>query len=228
MSLDQPATSAALWQIFAATGARPEFVLPVLSYESGLNPAALNSLGYAGLNQINRAFLTARNIDVNDYVTWPASRQLTTVVGPYLEQEAKYAGKSLSSGVLVYEANFWPASLKTDPSMSTVVVASPAAGYTANEVFDTQKKGYITKGDLAHAVASQVPHPAVQAAIAAAYANAPAGVGPMQDPVYGGGGLTLTRSQWLAVAVMAGVGAAFVYTQLYGVPRPIRRLLLAT
>lgn len=184
MALDQPASSAAFWAIYASTGIRPEFLIPVLSFESGLNPASANSLGYGGLNGIASAFLTARGITLADYLTWPASRQLTQVVALFFAGVVSLYGP-LTSGIRVYQGNFYPASLKYAPGLDDTIVASPAAAYTANAIFDTGRTGRITPRDLGNALASQLAHADVQQAFADAYANAPAGVGAMQDPVFG-------------------------------------------
>src|SRR5882672_2473418 len=217
MSLDQPGSTTALWNIYDATGVRPEWLLPVLSYESSLNPAVQNAAGapYYGIGQNIESY--ART-DPGTYMTWPASLQLQNVVLDYFKAVVAKYGK-LKSGIQVYQAEFYPASLLTARGLDDVIVSAPSAAYEANRGFDKTGKGSITPRDLGDAVASQAVHPAVQAAIAEAYAKRPWLF--QTDPVYGG----MTRKQaWTAVAVVAGVGAAYVWVQLEGTPRWVRRL----
>jgi hypothetical protein len=217
-TLDQPASSQALWAIYASTGVRPEFLIPVLAFESGLNPASANSCGYSGLNGIASAFLIARGIAETDYLTWAASRQLTQVVAPFLAGVISVYGP-LTSGVRVYQGNFYPASLKYAPGLDDTIVASPAAAYAANAIFDTGKTGRITPRDLGNAIASQLAHGAVQEALADAYANAPAGVGPMQDPVFGEDTTPTTAAAASSGTSVAGfvTGAAIASVIAYGI-----------
>jgi hypothetical protein len=211
--LDQPASSQALWSIYDATGIRPEFLLPVLSYESGLDPSVPNRAGapYYGIGQNSGSFITElTGLSPADYLTKPASYQLQNVVLPYFNGIVRQYG-SLTSGVRVYQAEYMPASLQYAPGLDDVITKSPAIEYTDNIVFDKQRKGYITPRDLAAAVASQVPHPAVQQAIAAAYAFAPT-LGPPQDPVWGANGWTLTPKVTAAIAIgIIGTAAAIAY-----------------
>ena len=81
------AFAAALWNPFyAKTGIRPEWIVPVLASESGLNPAVQNLQGYPyyGINQISATYLQARGIDPQSYLGWSASQQLVQVVTPYM------------------------------------------------------------------------------------------------------------------------------------------------
>ena len=221
----------ALWAIFAKTGIRPEWLLPVLQSESGLNPGAPNSAGYPyyGINQISGSYLQKRGISPADYLTWPASQQLLQVVLPYMASQVAAFGP-LRSGTRVYQSNFLPASLKTATELSSVLATRPAGGcpagitsnvYCANAVFDWQKKGTITVGDLAHFVSKSVP--AVKGAIAQAYAVAPAGVGGVTDPVYGTD-LSSSSPVWqkaliaAASLTVAGAVAVVVYDVVHHRP----------
>jgi hypothetical protein len=191
MTLDA-AFPVALWAFSDTTGIRPEWIVPVLYSESGLNPAQPNAQGYPyyGLNQISAKFLSARGIAPADYLTWPASAQLTRVVAPYMNAQQSAFG-ALRSGTRVYQSNFLPATLKTATSLDSVIATQthPCTGgrtndvYCANSVFDYQKKGTITVGDLAHFVSKAAGNTYVQRVIASAYAARP---GEKEtDPVYG-------------------------------------------
>jgi hypothetical protein len=216
MSLDQPAASQSLWNIWAATGIRPEFLIPTLSFESGLNPASSNSLGYSGLNGIGQAFLSAHGIAEATYLTWTASQQLQQVVLPYMQNEVSIYGP-LTSGIRVYQANFYPASLQYAKGLDDTIVAAPSAAYEANLVLDPYRTGRITPRNLAHALSTQLPYTSVRAAFKAAYAINP-GAGPMQDPIYGGW-IDWTKVGWAAVGVGAGLWATWLAMEIYGVPR---------
>lgn len=221
--LDQPASSSAFWAIYNATGIRPEFLIPVLSFESGLEPSIPNQAGapYYGIGQNAGSFITqVTGLSPTDYLTKPASYQLQNVVLPYFHAIVSKYG-SLPSGVKVYQAEFMPASLQYAPGLDDVITKAPAIEYTDNVGFDRQRKGYITPRDLAAAVASQVSKPAVQQAIAAAYALAPS-MGPPQDPVWGNTGPTFTPKVVAAIALgIVGTAAAAAYLiapEIFGLP----------
>jgi hypothetical protein len=221
--LDQPASSQALWNIYNATGIRPEFLIPVLSYESGLNPSVQNSQGapYYGIGQNSAELIQQTGLTPAEYLTKPASFQLQNVVLPYFHSVVSKYG-SLNSGVKVYQAEYMPASLQYAPGLDDVITKSPAIEYTSNVIFDKQRKGYITPRDLAVAVASQVPHPAVQKAISDAYAYAPS-MGPPQDPVWGNTrGIHFTPKVTAAIALgIVGTAAAAAYLlapDIFGLP----------
>lgn len=145
------ALDAAFFPALAAySDAPPSWVLLVLDSESGLNPAALNSLGYAGLNQISSTFLRSKGIDPNDYVTWPASRQLTQVVLPFISAQVAFLKpQTVSTPGVLYGLNFLPGRVKSNgTSENSVLTQSPEAYYTANKGLDFNKDGSITIGDL--------------------------------------------------------------------------------
>ena len=182
----------ALWQLSDATGVRPEWVLPVLYNESGFNPAASNAAGYPyyGLNQISGNWLAQHGVATGDYLRWPASEQLRTVVAPYLAQQIARYG-ALRSGTKVALANFYPAALATASSLASTVVCKPGRpchtkdsdAYCANQALDLDHSGCITVGDMARWVRRAAMTPAVRSAIAAAYALRPREV--QSDPALG-------------------------------------------
>jgi hypothetical protein len=175
-----------LWQISDATGVRPEWLLPVLYNESGFEPSRPNDQGYPyyGLNQIAGTWLADHGIGVSDYLTWPASEQLSTVVLPYVaNQVAKYG--ALRSGVKVALANAYPAALAHASNLSSTVYCKPAGGcpvgrssdaYCANAGLDFDKSGCVTIKDLATWVRRAATATPVRSAIASAYALRPSEV----------------------------------------------------
>jgi hypothetical protein len=181
------ASGAASWTIFDATGVRPEYLWCVLWSESNLDPSRPNAAGqpYYGINQVSGAYLAKLGIDVADYLTWSASRQLTTVVLPYLRGVVGWTGETPGSATRLYQANFYPASLKTARDLGSVIVWRGSAAYAANAGLDpAPKKGAITVADLARAMTRASNAPSVLAATAASYLARPS-ESPPEEPVYG-------------------------------------------
>lgn len=204
MALDS-ASYTELWNILQKTGdIRPEYLLPVLWGESTFSPSAENADHY-GLNQADGGVpagqpggpsgLRGRGIDPTDYKTWPASRQLHSVVSPFLSGLIRSFGP-IRSGTRLYQANFVPASLPIATSFDDVVVGKggrryngqEGSFYDANLVLDIgtssdplgrdglHHKGKITVGDLAARVAAMAEVPQVAHAIELAYKVKPPGV----------------------------------------------------
>lgn len=168
MSLDD-ASYTALWGITAATGIRPEYLLPVLYHESRFNPAATNG-SYHGIGQNSAADIqTYAGVDPTTYLGYPASKQLETVVKGYFNAITKSYGVP-KSGVRVYQAEYLPGTLNTAKRLSDVIAASPSAFYTDNPSLDPNKDGVITLGDLASVVGVEAQTSAVQTAISSTYA----------------------------------------------------------
>ena len=182
MALDA-ASYPVLWQIFDQTGVRPEYLLPTLWVESGLNPAIQNLQGapYYGINQASGSWLQAHGIDPQQYLTWPASQQLSQVVLQY----ALGWPKPMLSGTRVEQANYLPATINGAPGWPAarypddVVVRSNQSEYNAG--LDRGNKGYITVADISAFVSKAVPH--IQNDLLQTYALRPSEV--MQDPVLG-------------------------------------------
>lgn len=221
MSLDQPAAGRALWSIYDSTGIRPEWLIPGLAIESGLNPSLPNAQGYPyyGINQISGNWLSARGISPSDYLTWTASQQLFTIVKPYMEGEVESFGP-LTSGIRVYQANFYPASLKYAPGLDDVIVAAPHAAYEANRYLDTTGKGSITPRDLGVRLEQQVAKSFVQRAIADTYTLRPTET--PTDPVFGASLLSGSslKTVGIAAAILGVAGAAAWWISNRGLRMP--------
>lgn len=227
-----------LWQIYDATGVRPEWLLPVLYNESGLDPSVANGHGYPyyGLNQISGSWLTQHAIAPADYLAWPASEQLQNVVKAYMAQQIAHYGP-LRSGTKVALANFYPAALKTASSLAANVVCRPARpcttpdsdAYCANQALDADRSGCITVSDLAAWVRRAAMTSTVRSAIAAAYALRPGEV--QSDPTLGYDFRPSPAPPWLTPTTGArfveGILVASAAASLVlSVPR-LRRLVLA-
>ena len=193
VNLDWPAFGLALWQVSDTLGIRPEWQLPVLYLESGFDPSIVNSIGCSGLNQFcpNAAGqYVYLPVPVDQYRAWPASQQLAGPVLAYWRDAQRYG--PIRSAARLMLAQLGPALLGSATTLGSVVYAAPSAAYTGNSGLDAAGKGYFTVQDLADAMARASQAPAVQQALAAAYAMRP-GERPT-DPVYGDdwstGGLT--------------------------------------
>lgn len=169
--LDAPSYSV-LWQISQETGVLPEHILPTLYFESGFDPSIQNRSGaeFFGLNQASTSLIAnLAGVDPQTYLTWPASRQLATVVRGYVKSLVARYGH-IGSATRFEQANFYPASLDTARALSDVIVSAPSAAYNANAGLDKDKKGNITVADLAAVMMKAASSSAVQHAIAATYA----------------------------------------------------------
>jgi hypothetical protein len=180
--LDWPAFGTALWTVSDALGIRPEWQLPVLSIESGLDPATVNAGGCVGLNQFcPGTFEQYVAAPAAEYRAWPASAQLAGPILAYWRNAARYG--PIRSGARLMLAQLAPAELAQPPSLAAVVYAAPSDAYEKNKWLDAAGKHYFTVGDLAAAVAAASASPAVQQALAAAYSMRPS-ERPL-DPVLG-------------------------------------------
>jgi hypothetical protein len=160
-------------------GMKPEDLISVMISESGMNAAAHNPNGNAsGLIQFMPATLKGmgytgtpeefRKLNGEQQIPW---------IQKYIKSHMDFqGGKSFASGAQYYVAEFWPAALRlpgviqNDPKTIIVDSNPPAvngyskkyldiglkvsangerAAYKANPLFDKDKKGYITLGDMA-------------------------------------------------------------------------------
>jgi hypothetical protein len=171
MGLDA-ASLGELWRIYEETGVLPEYLLPVLYFESGFDPSIPNRAGepFYGLNQASADLISAyAGTDPQTYLTWPASAQLRTVVRGYIKSLVSHYGR-IRSGTRLYQANFYPASLESARALDDVIVSAPSRAYDANALLDKDKKGTITVADLARVMTTAASSHAVQSAISATYA----------------------------------------------------------
>jgi len=190
MSLNWPAFGDALWRVSDELGIRPEWVLPVLYFESAktFDPAIMNSGKCVGLNQLcPSTYSSYVNVPVSEYRTWSASQQLWGPIFNYWRDQERAYGPIRSSTRLML-AQFGHNLLRTASRLDSVVFAAPSAEYAANCPrvpcsLDPTQKGYITVQDVANVMAYAARAPAVRDAISRAYAMRP--WSHPTDPVYG-------------------------------------------
>ena len=105
---------AALWDLYRATGVRPEWALPVLYEESGLDPSRPNAAGapYYGINQASAGALAARGIAPGEYLSWSAGDQIRRVVASMWASSMAAVGP-VRSATRVMQLNFLPATIPT-------------------------------------------------------------------------------------------------------------------
>jgi hypothetical protein len=170
----------ALWALALETGTRPETLLSVWNYESGLDPAAANPSGCVGLNQScpkpnGPGF---PNDDAAAYRAAPASEQLAWIRPQVLAQIQLNGGKPFASAARAYQANFLPESLAHAQAPYAVICAAvgpyPSA-YKQNAQLDVSRDGAITLADLGHVMASHAKDPALVDAIARTWSVRPDG-----------------------------------------------------
>jgi hypothetical protein len=163
-----------LTKISESVGLKPEDLLAVMSFESGLSPAAHNRNGDAsGLIQFMPDTLKGLGYkgDHNSFRQLDATDQLD-YVDKYVHNQAAFSGGSFKSAAQYYVANLWPVALKLpgvkaeDPN--TVIIDSnpttqkypgvslraEANAYRANKGLDLDGDGKITYGDIQRVMAN--------------------------------------------------------------------------
>lgn len=184
MSALDDAALAALWTVSDQSGVRPEYLVPVLGYESGLDPSRPNAAGfpYYGIGQSSSSTLARLGISPAEFLAMPAAQQIALAVGPYFASVVHTYGP-VRSATRAYQANLLPATLATARGLSQIVSVRGSASYNANAQLDPFHRGAITVADLAFIMAREVRAPNVAQAIARAYVLRP--TERMQSPVYG-------------------------------------------
>lgn len=157
-----------LKEICSAVGMKPEDLIAVMSYESGLDPAAHNKNGNAsGLIQFMPDTLHGlgyKGTD-SDFRTLDAINQLD-YVSKYITNQTANNGGPFKSAAQYYVGNLWPVALKLqgvrDQDPDTVIlykdppfkrwagvsIDQERAGYKGNAGLDVDHDGKITFGDL--------------------------------------------------------------------------------
>jgi hypothetical protein len=176
----------ALWAIYDATGVRPEYLAPVLYFESGFNPALPNAAGqpYYGIAQTSSAKLAVLGTTPAAFLAMSQGDQIRAAVAPYFAGVVKNYGP-LRSATRAYQANFEPATLARVRSLAQIIEPHGTRAYVANAAaLDPLRHGAITLGDLAIVMGRASKAPEVRAAVARAYALRPAAA-PAREPVFG-------------------------------------------
>jgi hypothetical protein len=234
--LDFPQFGQSLWSLYAQTGIRPEYILPVLALESNFNPAIVNSIGCTGIFQL------CQNIPAG-FASWSASQQMNGYGIVMYRGDVQRFGP-LRSATRVYQANILPSTLATATTLDSVIARrgssaiipnshpplSEGAVYAANSGLDANHDGEITVGDLATKMRQYLARSDVQSAITQTYALQP-GQSPVADPVFGDdfpapaappGRWTRTDTA-LVVATVAAVGVAALVAA-GALDRPVRAI----
>lgn len=176
----------ACWSLYDRVGLRPEYVLPVLYFESGFNPAIQNAAGYPyyGISQNSAAQIAAAGTTPSAYLAMSAGDQIRLVVTSYFAGVVSRYGP-LRSATRSYQANFLPATLATVRGLPQIVTPKGTSYYASNVVLDPLHHGAITLSDLAFVMTRSARSVAVQTSIARAYVLRPSEVPHEQEPVYG-------------------------------------------
>lgn len=169
----------ALWNLAVSVGTRPETLLAVWDYESGLDPSAVNpSSNCIGLNQTcpkpnGPGF---PNDDPAAYAAATASAQLAWIA-PQVVSAYHLNGGPFLSVARYYQSNYLPTTLTTARGPRDVIAAAAgpyAREYNANRILDAGADGAITLEDLGRVLEQKAKtSTALRAAIAKAYEEKP-------------------------------------------------------
>lgn len=158
MNLD-PAFYPALVVFARELNTDPEYFLRLFWLESRLDPKTHRSGSrYYGLNQVDAAWLRKRGIDPTEYLTWPASAQLTQAAGPFLAEmiHTYLKAPTIRSPGVLEALNLAPARVR-DGAPGNVLYAktmdcsaegAKADPYCANRGLDRDSSGTITVADI--------------------------------------------------------------------------------
>lgn len=185
MALDDDALQA-LWSIYDATGIRPEYLLPVLYFESGFNPSLANAAGlpYYGIAQTAASHLAALGTTPADFLALSAGAQIRLAVAPYFRTVVKSYGP-VGSATRAAQANFLPATLQSVPDLSQVLAHAGTRTFADNaRAFGAAGASAIRVADLALTMSKSAAAPAVASATARAYELRPS-AGRPRNAVFG-------------------------------------------
>jgi hypothetical protein len=170
-----------LVEMTTALGMKPEDLISVMTSESGMNPAAYNPSGASGLIQFMPGTLNSVGFPgTPDQFRQLSGEEQLPWIQKLIKNRMRYqGGKAFTSGGQYYVANLWPVALKLpgvergDPDTvilekspqseggyskkyldigSKIKASDESGAYKANPLFDKEKKGYITLGDLSRQV----------------------------------------------------------------------------
>lgn len=134
-------------------GSDPAIFLTVWCVESGCNPAAINSIGARGLNQMLPSTLAALGAPA-DFEKLSGEAQLPWIEKLIASGEHRNGGP-FQTAARYYHSNFFPVTMARGNGPETVVAAKDATdprerdAYTYNPGLDADGDGKITLSDLA-------------------------------------------------------------------------------
>jgi hypothetical protein len=185
-----------LLQMTSELGMSPEDLLATMVSESGIDPSAHNPKGASGLIQFMPPSLKGVGYKgTPEEFRQTSGEEQLQYIKRYIQDKMKYNGGPFKSAAQYYVANFWPVALKLpgiqnqDPN--TVIVSGhperdasgkwskkyldigtkisadfEALAYRGNTLFDKNKKGYITYGDMITQTDQNKRNPIYQKALA--------------------------------------------------------------
>jgi len=144
---------AALLETATALGVPVDALATVIELESGWNPSAKNPFGAFGLIQLTKGAALPGFPDPSAVLGLGPVEQLAQVVIPYYQRQKGAAG---SDPGRLYMLNFLPAFAQRPESFVLASATDPATRkiYESNKVFDRQKRGSFTVGDVFDSVAA--------------------------------------------------------------------------
>ncbi|MGH7284871.1 MAG: transglycosylase SLT domain-containing protein [Polyangiaceae bacterium] len=133
-------------------GSDPSIFLNVWAIESGLNPAAMNSIGARGLNQMLPSTLASLGAPP-EFEKLAGEAQLPWIEKLIANGERRNGGP-FTTAARYYHSNFFPVTMARGNAPDTIVAARDASdprerdAYTFNAGLDADRDGKITLADL--------------------------------------------------------------------------------
>ena len=177
---------AALWAIYDQSGIRPEYLIPVLYFESGFDASKPNAAGapYYGIAQTSGTRIAELGSSPADFLAMSQAQQIALAVAPYFAGVVKSYGP-IRSATRAEQANFLPATLATVRGLGQVLQWAGSRTYAANAAaLDPARRGAITLADLSTIMSRAATSAPARAATRRAY-QLRASAGAPQEPVYG-------------------------------------------
>lgn len=143
----------ALVQMAQDQGAPADWFAAVMMAESSMNPSAKNPAGYRGLIQFSKDNLRSlglSNAEIENFTKRTPAQQMPFVARYFLPKRPPGGWINRSQ---LYQATYLPATIRSKGSAPGAVLARRGDGtgfYEGNTIFDFDKKGFITVGDLEH------------------------------------------------------------------------------
>jgi hypothetical protein len=183
-----------LVQMTTELGMKPEDLLAIMVSESGINPSAGKGGGASGLIQFMPETLHGAGFQGDqDQFRQLSGEDQIPFIKKYIQGAMSKNGGPFTSAAQYYVANFWPVALKLpgvrQGNLDTAIVEynpvrhgayskkyldigikipaiQESRAYKANPLFDKDKKGSITYGDMVHQVEINKRSPIYQRALA--------------------------------------------------------------
>lgn len=143
-------------QIASALNVKPDWLMAVMYFESGLNPQSQNNIGAGGLiGFLPKTASGFLNTTIQHILSLGATSQLDYVYKFYNKWKA--AGAKIKRFEDLYILTFYPYALIKNMPDSYIIGSEVSQQYvrdvaSANPIFNPERKSYITLGDVRKAL----------------------------------------------------------------------------